>query len=80
MEFQSRIFSNTFRCREIGEAFKVLGEDPDCRVIVFSGNGKGFCAGIVVLEKIESFFDFNAKTEYSEFCGKLQKINKFTKN
>ena len=31
---------------ELGEAFKVLGEDPDCRVIVFTGNGKAFCAGI----------------------------------
>ena len=31
---------------EIGEAFKLLGQDPDCRVIIFSGNGKAFCAGI----------------------------------
>ena len=33
-------------CSELGEAFKILGEDPDCRVIVFTGNGKAFCAGI----------------------------------
>jgi hypothetical protein len=31
--------------REIGEAFKVLGQDPDCRVIILSGNGKAFCSG-----------------------------------
>lgn len=31
---------------EIGRAFNVLGQDPDCRVIIFSGNGKAFCAGI----------------------------------
>lgn len=37
---------NTEMWSELGEAFKILGEDPDCRVIVFTGNGKAFCAGI----------------------------------
>ena len=23
-----------------------MGKDPDCRVIILSGNGKAFCAGI----------------------------------
>ena len=32
--------------REIGQAFNLLGKDPDCRVIILSGNGKAFCAGI----------------------------------
>ena len=32
--------------REIGEAFRTLGDDPDCRVIVMSGNGKMFCSGM----------------------------------
>jgi len=31
---------------EIGNVFEVLGEDPDCRSIVLSGNGKMFCSGI----------------------------------
>ena len=31
---------------ELGEAFNLLGKDPDCRVIVLSGNGKSFCSGI----------------------------------
>merc|ERR1719510_2436291 len=31
---------------EIGDAFNLLGKDPDCRVIIFSGNGRAFCAGI----------------------------------
>jgi len=31
---------------ELGQAFNVLGKDPDCRVIVLSGNGKSFCSGI----------------------------------
>ena len=35
-----------FFFREIGEAFNLLGKDPDCRVIILSGNGKAFCAGI----------------------------------
>ena len=34
--------------REIGEAFNLLGKDPDCRVIILSGNGKAFCAGIAL--------------------------------
>ena len=39
-------FFSLYSNSELGEAFKVLGEDPDCRVIVFTGNGKAFCAGI----------------------------------
>jgi len=31
---------------EIGQAFNLLGKDPDCRVIILSGNGNAFCAGI----------------------------------
>ena len=31
---------------EIGGVFQELDCDPDCRVIVLSGNGKMFCAGI----------------------------------
>ena len=31
---------------EIGLAFNTLGKDPDCRVIILSGNGKAFCSGI----------------------------------
>ncbi|XP_069692433.1 delta(3,5)-Delta(2,4)-dienoyl-CoA isomerase, mitochondrial [Periplaneta americana] len=31
---------------EIGECFKGLGDNPDCRAIVLSGAGKIFCSGI----------------------------------
>lgn len=31
---------------EIGQVFEELGKDPDCRVVVLSGNGKVFCSGI----------------------------------
>ena len=31
---------------EIGSVFQQLDNDPDCRAIILSGNGKMFCAGI----------------------------------
>lgn len=31
--------------REIGEAFKALSDDKDCRVVVLSGAGRSFTAG-----------------------------------
>lgn len=31
---------------EIGEAFNLLSTDPDIRVIILTGNGKSFCAGL----------------------------------
>ena len=37
---------NLFFFSEIGLAFNTLGKDPDCRVIILSGNGKAFCSGI----------------------------------
>lgn len=35
-----------FLFREIKECFDALNEDPDCRVIVLSGAGKHFTAGL----------------------------------
>jgi len=32
--------------RELGEAFKSLADDAECRAIMLSGEGKAFCAGI----------------------------------
>ncbi len=32
--------------REIGDCFRLLADDPDCRSIVLSGAGKTFCAGL----------------------------------
>ena len=40
------IFVGFYFFSEIGQAFNLLGKDPDCRVIILSGNGKAFCAGI----------------------------------
>uniref|UniRef100_A0A6V1PVH1 Uncharacterized protein n=1 Tax=Heterosigma akashiwo TaxID=2829 RepID=A0A6V1PVH1_HETAK len=36
--------------RELGECFEALGEDPKCRSIVISGNGKAFTAGLDLKE------------------------------
>lgn len=33
-------------CREVDKCFQELNSNPDCRVIVLSGAGKIFCAGI----------------------------------
>ena len=38
---------------EIGQAFNMLGKDPDCRVIILSGNGKAFCSGIDLSDLME---------------------------
>eukprot|EP00405_Crypthecodinium_cohnii_P013988 CAMPEP_0206451628 /NCGR_PEP_ID=MMETSP0324_2-20121206/19457_1 /ASSEMBLY_ACC=CAM_ASM_000836 /TAXON_ID=2866 /ORGANISM="Crypthecodinium cohnii, Strain Seligo" /LENGTH=276 /DNA_ID=CAMNT_0053921551 /DNA_START=52 /DNA_END=882 /DNA_ORIENTATION=+ len=35
---------------DVRKAFDTLSEDPDCRVIILSGRGKGFTAGLDVLE------------------------------
>uniref|UniRef100_A0AC34QLJ2 Uncharacterized protein n=1 Tax=Panagrolaimus sp. JU765 TaxID=591449 RepID=A0AC34QLJ2_9BILA len=32
--------------QEIGDCFRYLGQDPDTRAIVLSGNGRSFCAGL----------------------------------
>ena len=45
MYFNYRLFI-LFFFSEIGLAFNTLGKDPDCRVIILSGNGKAFCSGI----------------------------------
>ena len=39
--------------REIGLAFNKLGKDPDCRVIILSGNGKVFCSGIDLKDLVD---------------------------
>ena len=53
---------------EIGEAFKLLGDDPDCRVIIFSGNGKAFCAGTIFLSwRKWIFIGFFLNISYKKF-------------
>lgn len=39
--------------REIGQCFKQLGEDPDCRAVLLSGSGKVFTAGIDLADMSE---------------------------
>ncbi|CEF71251.1 Delta(3,5)-Delta(2,4)-dienoyl-CoA isomerase, mitochondrial [Strongyloides ratti] len=41
--------------KEIGDAFKMLTEDENTRVIVLSGNGKNFCAGIDLYDSQKLF-------------------------
>ena len=36
-------------CREIKECFESLSTDPDCRVIMLTGAGKNFTAGMACL-------------------------------
>ena len=43
---QLQTFYPVISFSEIGLAFNTLGKDPDCRVIILSGNGKAFCSGI----------------------------------
>lgn len=33
-------------CQELPQAFKWLHELPDCRLVILSGQGRNFCAGI----------------------------------
>lgn len=41
-----KLTSNNFKlCSEFPACFEELSENSDCRAIVLSGIGKGFCAG-----------------------------------
>ena len=37
-------------CREIKQCFEELGEDSDCRVVLLTGAGKNFSAGLDVID------------------------------
>jgi len=65
---------------EIGEAFKVLGQDPDCRVIVFSGNGKGFCAGIDLNDLMDLCSVVNGDEDAARKAHKLFRVIKDFQN
>ena len=50
------IFKTALFLSEIGAAFTNLGKDPNCRVIILSGAGKIFSAGID-LGVLSKFFE-----------------------
>ncbi|KAF2882588.1 hypothetical protein ILUMI_23605 [Ignelater luminosus] len=54
---------------EIGQCFKELHTDPDCRVVILSGSGKLFTAGL----------DFKAAIENSQEWGDVEDVGRKAK-
>jgi len=65
---------------EIGLAFNLLGKDPDCRSIVFSGNGKAFCAGIDLNDLMELGNVMNGDDDTARKAHKLVTVIKNFQN
>uniref|UniRef100_A0A914DQG0 Delta(3,5)-Delta(2,4)-dienoyl-CoA isomerase, mitochondrial n=1 Tax=Acrobeloides nanus TaxID=290746 RepID=A0A914DQG0_9BILA len=66
---------------EIGEAFNLLSTDPDIRVIILTGNGKSFCAGLDLKESQDLLSIASNDTEDAARRGRklLEKIKTMQK-
>ncbi|XP_014236389.1 delta(3,5)-Delta(2,4)-dienoyl-CoA isomerase, mitochondrial [Trichogramma pretiosum] len=61
---------------EIGECFNELSNNPDCRVVVLSGAGKIFCAGIDLMDAMGLFQKLADVEDVARKCKILEKTIK----
>jgi len=59
--------------KEIGQCFSELSDNSDCRVIVLSGAGKIFCAGIDLMDAMKLFQNFAELPDVARKCKALEK-------
>ncbi|XP_011497597.1 PREDICTED: delta(3,5)-Delta(2,4)-dienoyl-CoA isomerase, mitochondrial isoform X2 [Ceratosolen solmsi marchali] len=58
---------------EIGECFNELSNKSDCRVIILSGSGKAFCAGIDLMDAMKLFQELVELPDVARKCKVLEK-------
>ncbi|XP_034934004.1 delta(3,5)-Delta(2,4)-dienoyl-CoA isomerase, mitochondrial [Chelonus insularis] len=58
---------------EIGKCFKELDDSPDCRVVILSGAGKGFCSGLDLKDAMKMA---PALAEHEDVARKCRLIEK----
>ncbi|KAJ1521220.1 hypothetical protein ONE63_002906 [Megalurothrips usitatus] len=62
--------------REIGEAFRALSDNPDCRTVVLSGSGRAFTAGIDLMD-FSGTLASSEEEDIARRCNRLHKMIRY---
>lgn len=67
-------------CREIQECFEDLSSDNDCRVVLLTGSGKNFSAGLDVMDYAQVFFSGTSSDDQVDVARKTFNMKKIVKS
>lgn len=64
----------------MAECFRTVSEDPDCRVVVLSGNGKHFTSGIDLMNMLSGEFSQVVTGDGLDIARKFRIVQRILKN
>lgn len=69
-----------FLSSEIIQCFEQLGEDSDCRVVLLTGAGKNFTAGLDIVDFAQDFFSQTSSDDGRDVARKAMDFRKTVKS
>lgn len=69
-----------FLSSEIIQCFEQLGEDSDCRVVLLTGAGKNFTAGLDIVDFAQDFFSQTSSDDGRDIARKAMDFRKTIKS
>ena len=69
-----------FLSSEIIQCFEQLGEDSDCRVVLLTGAGKNFTAGLDIVDFAQDFFSQTGSDDGRDVARKAMDFRKTVKS
>ena len=67
-------------CREIQQCFEDLSADSDCRVVLLTGAGRNFSAGLDVVDFAQDFFTNTSSDDDLDVARKTFNMKKLVKS
>ena len=70
---------STCPCSEIQQCFEDLSSDSDCRVVLLTGSGKNFSAGLDLMDFAQDFFSGTSSDDQADVARRTFNIKKIVK-
>ena len=67
-------------CREIHQCFEELSSDSDCRVVLLTGAGKNFSAGLDLVDFAQDFFSGTSSDDHVDVARRTLNLKKLVKS
>ena len=79
-DYTLQLILSIFLSSEIIQCFEQLGEDSDCRVVLLTGAGKNFTAGLDIVDFAQDFFSQTSSDDGRDVARKAMDFRKTVKS